>query len=270
MFYAFTKHESSDDIQCLSSGRTRWPQLSKQTCCRNHRRFISNGASRLGRATSRREALALRRRIHFPNPSTASKTIKVGSGLQLQVLPIRSNTRSIHHSKKIICFFCSRDTTSSFTSFHFRFSQSFSRIHPLGTTWNVSKPLRFNCWTWIRSICANWRKRWPASLWRHTSLQRGSGNHTSHGFCWDSKCWFFPYFLLELFYRFFLPQDFLEKWCYYLWIPNCWEARCSNSQNQSTKPCRRGLHGPVLGAFFSRHRPEVSHPVGRWFERHAL
>ena len=39
-------------------------------------------------------ALSPRRRIHFPNPSAASKIIKVGSGLQLQVLPIRSNTRS--------------------------------------------------------------------------------------------------------------------------------------------------------------------------------
>ena len=43
MFYTFTKHESSDDIQCLSSGRTRWPQMSKQTFCRNHRDSFPTG-----------------------------------------------------------------------------------------------------------------------------------------------------------------------------------------------------------------------------------
>ena len=91
-----------------------------------------------------------------------------------------------------------------------------------------------------------------------------------HGFCWDSKCWFFSiFFCWNSSIAFFCRRNFYVNQISF-WIPNCWEARCSNSQNQSTKPCRRGLHGPVLGAVFSRHRPEVSHPVGWWFERHAL
>ena len=68
MFYTFTKHESSDDIQCLSSGRTRWPQLSKQTYCRNHRRFISNGASRLGRANIATRSFSTATSHSFPKP----------------------------------------------------------------------------------------------------------------------------------------------------------------------------------------------------------
>ena len=118
MFYTFTKHESSDDIQCLSSGRTRWPQLSKQTCCRNHRRFISNGASRLGRANIATRSFSTATSHSFPKPFHSiedhqSRFWSATSG----------SSDSLQHKVQII----PKRTSESvlFTTFHFKFHGSF-------------------------------------------------------------------------------------------------------------------------------------------------
>ena len=277
MFYTFTKHESSDDIQCLSSGRTRWPQLSKQTCCRNHRDSFPTGLPGWDVQLPQRSFITAT--LHsFPKPfhsiedhqSVGFWSATSGSSDSLQhkvqiIIPKRT-------SESVL--FTNTSLQSFHGSFHFRFShfasvesiQERNDLECVRASGSIVEP------EFDRSARTGGKGGRPAF---DVILPEQQGIREiirlSMGFCWDSKkCWFFSiFFCWNSFYRFFLPQDFLEKWCY-LWIPNCWEARCSNSQNQSTKPCRRGLHGPVLGAFFARHRPEVSHPVGRWFERHAL
>ena len=100
---------------------------------------------RVGTCNCRSGALSLRRCIHFPNPSTASKTISPSvSGLQLQVLPIRSNTRSkSSFQKEHLNLFCSltlhfsRFTDPFISDFHISLQSNPSRN---GTTWNVSEP----------------------------------------------------------------------------------------------------------------------------------
>ena len=135
--------------------------------------------------------------------------------------------------KKNICFCSQHNFKFHFISFLILLSQIFSRIHPLGILECVKASGSIVEPEFDRSARTGGKGGRPA----FDNTSQRDPCHTSHVLLRRSVD-FSCCYLLAIF-----PRNFAAGilwWFVKIWIPHCWEARFSNSQNQSTKPCRRG------------------------------